>query len=74
MGRGALSLTAVSLAAQAGVLLPTAAYFHQLPLYGVLINLLIVPLAGTMLTPLCAITLLFSSVPLAGQALSLIHI
>ena len=64
-----LSLTAVSLAAQAGVLLPTAAYFHQLPLYGVLINLLIVPLAGTMLTPLCAITLLFSSVPLAGQAL-----
>ena len=69
LGRGALSLTAVSLAAQAGVLLPTAAYFHQLPLYGVLINLLIVPLAGTMLTPLCAITLLFSSVPLAGQAL-----
>ena len=69
LGRDALSLTAVSLAAQAGVLLPTAAYFHQLPLYGVLINLLIVPLAGTMLTPLCAITLLFSSVPLAGQAL-----
>lgn len=69
LGRGALSLTAVSLAAQVGVLLPTAAYFHQLPLYGVLINLLIVPLAGTMLTPLCAITLLFSSVPLAGQAL-----
>ena len=69
MGRGALSLTAVSLAAQVGVLLPTAAYFHQLPLYGVLINLLIVPLAGTMLTPLCAIALLFSSVPLAGQAL-----
>lgn len=69
LGRGALSLTAVSLAAQVGVLLPTAAYFHQLPLYGVLINLLIVPLAGTMLTPLCAIALLFSSVPLAGQAL-----
>lgn len=67
--RGTLSLVAVSLAAQAGVLLPTAAYFHQLPLYGVLINLLIVPLAGTILTPLCAITLLFSYVPLAGQAL-----
>ena len=68
-GRGALSLLAVSLAAQAGVLLPTAAYFHQLPLYGVVINLLIVPLAGTLLTPLCAITLLFSPVPLVGQAL-----
>ena len=68
-GQGALSLLAVSLAAQAGVLLPTAAYFHQLPLYGVVINLLIVPLAGTLLTPLCAITLLFSPVPLVGQAL-----
>ena len=67
--QSALSLLAVSLAAQVGVALPTAAYFHQLPLYGVAINLLIVPLAGTLLTPLCAITLLFSSVPLLGQAL-----
>ena len=67
--RGAGSLLAVSLAAQAGVLLPTAAYFHQLPLYGVLINLLIVPLAGTVLTPLCAVTLLFSGVPFAGPLL-----
>ena len=66
--QGALSLLAVSLAAQAGVLLPTAAYFHRIPLYGVVINLLIVPLAGTLLTPLSAIVLLFSPVPLAGQA------
>ena len=67
--RGFKALLAVSAAAQAGVLLPTAAYFHQLPLYGVLINLLIVPLAGTLLTPLYAVTLALSPAPLAGVGL-----
>ena len=34
------ALLAVSLTAQLGVLLPTMRYFHQIPLYGILINLL----------------------------------
>src|SRR5699024_8157229 len=57
-GRKILSLLFLSLAAQLGVLLPTAAYFHQLPLYGVFINLLVVPLAGALLTSLSFVTLL----------------
>ena len=68
-GRKILSLLFLSLAAQLGVLLPTAAYFHQLPLYGVFINLLVVPLAGALLTPLSFVTLLCSPVPVLGQAL-----
>lgn len=70
--RGLKSLLAVSIAAQAGVLLPTAAYFYQLPLYGIFINLLIVPLAGALLTPLYAVTLILSPVPLAGMGLGAI--
>ncbi len=58
-------LICVSLAAQIGVLLPVAAYFHRLPLYGLLFNLLAVPLSGLLL-PLYAATLLVSLVPLAG--------
>ncbi len=58
-------LFAVSFAAQVGVLLPTAAYFHQLPLYGIAFNLLAVPLAG-LLVPLYAVTLLCSLVPVVG--------
>lgn len=69
---GFFSLLSVSIAAQAGVLLPTAAYFHQLPLYGVAINLLVVPLVGTVLTPLYAITLALSGIPLLGSALGLV--
>ena len=62
-------LLAVSLAAQIGVLLPTAAYFYKLPLYGILFNLLCVPLAG-LLVPLYAIVLILSLLPLAGFALA----
>ncbi|MCE5342019.1 MAG: ComEC/Rec2 family competence protein [Eubacteriales bacterium] len=58
-------LFSVSLAAQIGVLLPTAAYFHRLPLYGIVFNLLAVPLAG-LLVPLYALTLLVSLLPWVG--------
>lgn len=63
------SLLRVSLAAQIGVLLPTAVYFHQLPLYGLLINLLIVPFVGSLLTPLYLAVLALSPIPLAGPLL-----
>lgn len=58
-----------SLAAQAGVLLPTAAYFHQLPLYGVAVNLLITPLATSVLMPLYALMIPISLVPGIGSLL-----
>ncbi len=61
-------LLAVSLAAQLGVLLPTALYFHQLPLYGLLLNLLIVPMAGVLI-PWYFVTLALSTVPGLGMAL-----
>lgn len=54
-----------SLSAQAGVLLPTAEAFHRLPLYGILFNLLAVPLAS-LLVPLYAVTLLMSLLPGIG--------
>lgn len=57
----------VSLAAQLGVLLPTALYFHQLPLYGVAVNVLLLPLIG-LLVPLYAVTLLCSWIPGLGTA------
>ncbi len=63
-------LLAVSLAAQIGVLLPTAAYFHQLPLYGIVFNLFAVPLAG-LLVPGYAITLLVSLLPGIGGLLAM---
>ena len=62
---GVLLSIAVSLSAQAGVLLPMATYFHQLPLYGLLFNLLAVPLAG-FLVPLYAVLLLLSLLPWIG--------
>lgn len=58
-------LLCVSLAAQIGVLLPTAAYFHRLPLYGVAINLLVVPYMG-LLVPVYALALATASVPWLG--------
>lgn len=58
-----------SLAAQAGVLLPAAAYFHQLPLYGVAVNLLITPLATSVLMPLYALMIPISLVPVIGPLL-----
>ncbi|MEA5013327.1 MAG: ComEC/Rec2 family competence protein [Candidatus Limiplasma sp.] len=66
-----LSLLSFSLAAQLGVLLPTASYFHQLPLYGVAINLFIVPLVG-LLVPLYFVTLALSFVPWVGLAVGFI--
>lgn len=63
------SLLRVSLSAQLGVLLPTAVYFHQLPLYGLFINLLIVPLVSSLLTPLYLTVLTLSSFPLIGPLL-----
>lgn len=50
-----------------GVLLPTALYFHQLPLYGVAVNVLLLPLIG-LLVPLYAVTLLCSWIPGLGTA------
>ena len=58
-------ILAVSLSAQLGVLLPTAAYFHMLPSYGVLINMLIVPFIGILL-PLYFVTLALSPLPYLG--------
>ena len=58
----------VAPSAQCGVLLPTISYFHQLPLYGVLINLFIVPLVSTVLVPLYILALPASWIPLVGNA------
>ena len=60
------SLLAVTVSAQLGVLLPTMRYFHQLPLYGMLINLLIVPLVSGVLVPVYVVTLIVSAVPWLG--------
>ncbi|MBQ8149401.1 MAG: ComEC/Rec2 family competence protein [Clostridia bacterium] len=59
---------AFSLSAQLGVLLPTALYFHQLPVYGVFINVLIVPYIS-LLVPLFMAALVLSPVPWLGQAI-----
>lgn len=56
----------VSFAAQLGVLLPTAYYFHQLPVYGVFINMLLVPYTA-LLVPIDFAALVLSPVPLLGQ-------
>ncbi len=61
-------LFALSLSAQAGVALPSAQYFHALPLYGILFNMMAVPLAG-LLVPLYALVLLISYVPWLGNPL-----
>lgn len=56
-----------SLSAQLGVLVPTACYFRQLPLYGVFINMAIVPYMG-LLVPMQLIALVLSPLPVVGQA------
>lgn len=63
------SLLAISVTAQLGVLLPTMRYFQQLPLYGVFINLLIVPLVGSVLVPLYIAALICSLFPLIGTVM-----
>ncbi len=67
----ALDPMAVSIAAQLGVLIPTACCFHRLPLYGLLTNLVAVPLAG-LLVPLYALTLLFSWIPVLNVAVGFV--
>jgi competence protein ComEC len=69
LGNRITQLLSVSLSAQIGVLLPTAAFFHKLPLYGIVFNLLAVPLASV-LVPLYAVTLLLSFVPCVGWPLA----
>lgn len=56
-----------SLSAQLGVLLPTAYYFRQLPVYGVFINMAIVPYVG-LLVPMQLIALVLSPLPWIGEA------
>lgn len=51
------------------MLLPTAAYFHQLPLYGVAVNLVFTPLATSVLMPLYALMIPVSLVPGIGPLL-----
>ncbi len=55
-----------SLAAQLGVLLPTVLYFVQLPLYGIVMNVAIVP-AFSLLVPLELLALVTSPLPLVGS-------
>lgn len=69
--RGAYQLTdalVFSLSAQLGVLLPTAMYFHQVPVYGVLINALVVPVIG-LLVPLDLLALVLSPVLWLGEGI-----
>ena len=56
---------AVAIAAQIGVLLPIAAYFHAFYPYGVVFNLLIVPIVG-ILVPLFALISLLLWMPWVG--------
>lgn len=56
---------AASLAAQLGVLLPGAMYYHAIPLYGVAVNMAIIPLAS-LLIPAFGGTLLLSFLPGIG--------
>lgn len=56
-----------SFSAQLGVLLPTAYYFHQLPVYGIFINVLLVPYVS-LLVPVELAALVLSPIPAAGQA------
>ena len=65
---GMLDMLTTSITAQLGVLLPTMAYFYQLPLYGVAINMLIVPLVSFVLMPLYTAALPMSLIPLLGDA------
>lgn len=66
-GRKAKDGFLFSLSAQVGVLLPTAYFFQQLPVYGVLINMAIVPYVG-LLVPVQLAALVLSPLPGLGQA------
>lgn len=56
-----------SLSAQIGVWIPTALYFHQLPVYGVFINVLMIPYVS-LLVPVYMLALLLAPVPWLGMA------
>lgn len=62
------SLLVLSVTAQLGVLLPTMRYFQQLPLYGIFISLLVVPLVSSVLVPVYIAALICSLFPLIGTA------
>ncbi len=66
---GVRELICLSLSAQIGVMMPSVMYYHQLPLYGVLINLWIIPYV-TVLIPVYLLVLLLGHVPLVGVCLS----
>ncbi|MBP3648060.1 MAG: DNA internalization-related competence protein ComEC/Rec2 [Clostridia bacterium] len=72
---GLLDTFTVSFCAQLGVLLPSMVFFHQLPLYGIFINMMIVPLVSFVLMPLYTAVLPLSLIPgigaLAGHLASL---
>lgn len=57
----------VSLAAQLGTLLPVMCYYHSLPVYGLLVNMLAVPYMGLLL-PVYGIALLTCFIPWVGTA------
>jgi len=61
---------AVTMAAQLGVLLPIAAYYHHIYPYSLVFNLLIVPMAG-ILVPLYAVTALILFIPWIGGFLGI---
>ena len=67
LGMGLCRSLAVSVAAQAGILLPMAAAYHQLPLYGILVNVLLISLVSQYLMPFLALLGLLSRVPLLGN-------
>ncbi len=58
-----LSLT---LAAQMGVLLPMAYWFHKIPLLGILTNVLLLPLISGILIPFYFLTVLVAYLPYLG--------
>lgn len=66
--REAKGVLAMTLTAQLGVLLPTMVYFHQLPTYGIAVNLVIVPFVSWLLLPLYALCLPLSLLPGIGTA------
>lgn len=61
--RNVKSTFAASVGVQIGILLPSVYFFHQVPLYGVIINILLVPVVCGILTPLLYLTAILSFVP-----------
>ena len=68
---GLLDVLAVSLSAQLGTLLPVMYYYHSLPLYGLLVNMLVVPFVGVLL-PLFGLALLTCWIPWVGSGVGFV--